>query len=63
MPNTSRRSWRQIKWSRPRLSLGGEPYLIRYNSSLPVVVYAPEGVAVRYRIWNAEDDVKAMPEV
>lgn len=27
--------------------------LIRYNSRLPVVVYAPEGVEVRYRIWSA----------
>ena len=35
------------------ITLGGEPYLIRYNSRLPVVVYAPEGVEVRYRLWNA----------
>lgn len=33
--------------------LGGEPVLIRYNSKLPVVVYVPEGVEVRYRIWTA----------
>jgi ecotin len=36
------------------ITLGGEPDLIRYNSRLPVVVYAPEGVEVRYRIWTAE---------
>ena len=36
------------------IALGGEPYLIRYNSRLPVVVYVPEGVAVRYRIWSAD---------
>ena len=35
------------------VSLGGEPYLIRYNSRLPIVVYAPEGVEVRYRVWSA----------
>ena len=35
------------------ITLGGEPYLIRYNSRLPVVVYVPEGVEVRYRIWTA----------
>ena len=35
------------------IALGGEPYLIRYNSRLPVVVYVPEGVEVRYRIWSA----------
>lgn len=27
--------------------------LIRYNSRLPVVVYAPEEYEVRYRIWSA----------
>lgn len=42
------------------ITLGGEPYLIRYNSRLPVVVYAPEGVEVRYRIWRAEPDMKGL---
>ena len=42
------------------ITLGGEPYLIRYNSRLPVVVYAPEGVEVRYRIWNAGPDTMTM---
>ncbi len=32
------------------VTLGGDPYLIRYNSRLPVVVYVPEGAEVRYRI-------------
>ena len=36
------------------ISLAGEPFLIRYNSKIPVVIYAPEGVEVRYRIWNAQ---------
>ena len=40
------------------ITLGGEPYLIRYNSRLPVVVYAPEGVEVRYRIWTAEPETR-----
>jgi ecotin len=40
------------------ITLGGEPYLILYNSRLPVVVYAPEGVEVRYRIWKAEPEMK-----
>jgi ecotin len=35
------------------VALGGEPYLIRYNSRLPIVIYVPEGVEVRYRIWTA----------
>ena len=42
------------------ITLGGEPYLIRYNSRLPIVVYAPEGVEVRYRIWSAGPEAKAM---
>ena len=35
------------------IALGGEPLLVRYNSKLPIVVYVPEGVEVRYRIWRA----------
>ncbi|MGB0135313.1 ecotin [Dokdonella sp.] len=35
------------------VTLGGEPYLIRYNSRLPIVVYAPKGVDLRYRVWRA----------
>jgi ecotin len=42
------------------VALGGEPYLIRYNSRLPVVAYAPEGVEVRYRIWSAQPGTKAI---
>ena len=41
------------------IALGGEPHLLRYNSRLPIVVYVPEGVEVRYRIWRA--DPKATP--
>lgn len=36
--------------------------LQRYNSKLPIVVYVPEGVQVKYRIWQAEDEVKAAQE-
>ena len=35
------------------IALAGEPYFVRYNSRLPIVVYVPEGVEVRYRIWTA----------
>ena len=42
------------------ITLGGEPYIIRYNSRVPVVVYAPEDVEVRYRIWKAGANVKSM---
>lgn len=35
----------------------GEGFRIRYNSKLPVVVYAPDGYEVRYRIWSASEEV------
>ncbi len=44
------------------IRLSGEPYLVRYNSRLPVVVYVPEGVEVRYRIWRAEPESKKANE-
>jgi ecotin len=42
--------------------IGGEPYWVRYNSKLPVVVYAPEGVEVRYRLWSAKGAGELIPE-
>ena len=36
------------------ITLGGGPYLIRYNSKLPVVIYVPTDAKVRYRIWAAQ---------
>ena len=44
------------------VALGGDPYLIRYNSRLPIVVYAPEGVEVRYRVWSAGPEARAMKQ-
>jgi ecotin len=44
------------------IPLGGEPYFIRYNSQLPIVVYAPEFAEVRYRIWSSEGSTKAIPQ-
>lgn len=29
--------------------------LLRYNSRLPVVIYTPENVEVRYRLWRADE--------
>ena len=31
----------------------GAPLIIRYSSRLPIVVYAPVGFEIRYRIWAA----------
>lgn len=44
------------------VSLGGEPFLIRYNSKLPVVVYVPEGMQVRHRIWQTAAEMKEIPQ-
>jgi len=33
------------------------PLLVRYNSRLPVVVYAPAGYEIRYRIWSAGESL------
>jgi ecotin len=42
------------------ITLGGEQFIIRYNSRLPIVVYVPEGVEVRYRIWTAGSETKVL---
>jgi len=39
------------------ITLGGEPELLRYNSRRPLVVYLPDGVEVRYRIWRGDATV------
>jgi len=31
---------------------------VRYNSKLPVIVYVPEGLEVRYRLWKAEAETR-----
>ena len=42
------------------VTLGGESYLVRYNSRLPLVVYVPEDAEARYRIWSTEAEMKTM---
>lgn len=42
------------------ISIGGDPYLVRYNSRLPIVIYVPEGAEVRYRIWSAQTEAKPL---
>ena len=36
------------------ISVGGGETMLRYNRRLPIVVYVPDGVEVRYRLWRAE---------
>lgn len=40
------------------IRLGGKPYLVRYNSRLPMVMDVPEGVDVHHRIWSAGSESK-----
>ncbi|MFC6338746.1 serine protease inhibitor ecotin [Pseudomonas sp. CCM 7891] len=35
----------------------GDGFVLRYNSKLPIVVYVPKDVEVRYRIWSASATV------
>ena len=42
------------------VGLRGDPYLISYNSRLPIVIYVPNGVEVHYRIWSADSKIYSM---
>jgi ecotin len=44
------------------VTLGGEPKLLRYNSRLPLVVYVPADVEVRWRVWRADTETEAAKE-
>ncbi len=39
------------------VAVRGNGFLQRYNSQLPMVVYVPDGFAVRYRVWAAEQEM------
>lgn len=36
--------------------VASKPLKIRYNSRLPIVVYAPKGYELRYRIWKTSEE-------
>lgn len=36
----------------------GDAGMIRYNSKLPVVVYTPDNVELKYRIWRADTELQ-----
>jgi len=38
--------------------VSGQSLTIRYNSRLPIVIYAPKGQLVRYRIWQTDEQFK-----
>ncbi|WP_212629843.1 serine protease inhibitor ecotin [Pseudomonas sp. KB-10] len=41
--------------------VGGEPQLLRYNSKLPLVIYTPDDIEVRYRLWSATGETSPAP--
>ncbi|MCH2174130.1 MAG: ecotin family protein [Lentisphaeria bacterium] len=36
----------------------GSSLKVRYNSRLPIVVYAPKGTELKYRIWSTSTELK-----
>lgn len=40
----------------------GETTLIGYNSKMPVVVFVPEGMTLKYKIWKADKEKSAIQE-
>lgn len=37
----------------------GDNYTVRYNSKLPIVVYTPQDIEVRYRIWTGAKQLQS----
>jgi len=37
----------------------GDTKIVRYNSKLPIVVYAPKGFDIKYRIWKTDKKMKS----
>lgn len=35
----------------------GADGMLSYNSKLPIVVYTPDNIEVKYRLWKAEDNI------
>ncbi|MEB3200531.1 MAG: ecotin family protein [Synechococcaceae cyanobacterium] len=36
------------------LPMGSKPFVVPYNASTPIVIYAPADLQVRWRLWKAE---------
>lgn len=41
------------------VNLGNKNSLTRYNSKLPIVVYAPKDVLVNLKIWKADETLNS----
>ena len=35
------------------VTMGAKPFVVPYNASLPIVIYAPQDLEVRWRLWKA----------
>lgn len=44
------------------VAMRGDGYWLRYNSKMPIVVYAPKDVEVHYRIWQGRDTPEPAPK-
>lgn len=42
--------------------ISGETIYVRYNSRLPIVVYLPKGIELKYRIWTAGEELTAIQD-
>ncbi|MCY1426008.1 Ecotin [compost metagenome] len=40
----------------------GDGFMLRYNSKLPLVLYVPKDIEVRYRVWSASSKVEKAVE-
>ncbi len=42
--------------------VAGTSLMVRYNSRLPIVIYSPQGVDVRYRLWTGGELLEVAKE-
>lgn len=40
--------------------ISSESTIVRYNSNLPIVIYAPKGYVIKYKIWEAGKEKTAL---
>ena len=40
------------------VTAGSKPFVVPYNASLPIVVYAPKEFEVRWRLWKGERETR-----
>jgi len=40
------------------VAMAGKPFVVPYNVSRPIVVYAPKPLEVRWRLWKAESQAR-----